>query len=109
MFYVERAEDGRIIALHGSPNPSAVEQKSMMDEEVLRFLSKSGTDDALKQLLAVTDIGTIRILEDIIDLLIRKNIINFTELPEQAQRRIRDRKQLREKMVTQDLLVDDIL
>ena len=31
------------------------------------------------------------------------------QLPEQAQLRIRSRKQLREKIVTQDLLVDDII
>ena len=109
MFYVERTQDGKIAALHASPQPSASEQKTMMDAEVLSFLNQSGSEDTLKQLLAFTDTGTIRILEDVIDLLIRKNVINFTELPEQAQQRIQDRKQLREKIVAQDLLVDDIL
>lgn len=109
MFYVERASDGKIAALYGTPQPSACEQKNIIDEEVLSFLNQSATDDTWRQLLAFTDVGTIRILEDIIDLLIRKNVINFTELPAQAQKRIQDRKQLREKIIAQDLLVDDIL
>jgi hypothetical protein len=106
MLYVERGEDGRIIALHNSSSSEAQEQKSMMDEEVLEFFD---TADSWKQLMAMSDLGTVRILEDLIDILIRKNIINFTELPEQAQQRIRERKQLREKIVSQDLLVRDII
>jgi hypothetical protein len=78
----------------------------MMDEEVLAFFN---TTESWKQLMAMSDLGTVRILEDLIDLLVRKNIINFTELPEQAQQRIWERKQLREKIVSQDLLVHDIL
>jgi hypothetical protein len=59
--------------------------------------------------MAMSDLGAVRILEDLIDVLIRKNIIQFTELPEHAQQRIRERKQLREKIVSQNLLVHDIL
>jgi hypothetical protein len=80
-----------------------------MDEEVLAFLNRNGADDPWKQLLSATDTATVRIVEDLIDLLIRKNVINFTELPEQAQQRIRERKQLRDRIVAQELLVDDIL
>jgi hypothetical protein len=109
MLYVERAPDGRIIALHDAPTPAAAEQRGVMDEEVLAFLNRNGTDDTWKQLLSATDTGTIRVVEDLIDILIRKNVITFTELPDQAQQRIRDRKQLRDRIVSQELLVDDIL
>jgi len=53
--------------------------------------------------------GIIRLLEDLIDLLIQKNVIFFTELPEQAQERIKERKRLRETLNPQELMVDDIL
>jgi len=109
MLYVERAKDGEIIALHNNPDQSNSEPKSLVDEEVINFLSKSTNSESWKQLLSLTDSGTIRILEDLIDLLSRKNVISFTELPEQAQERILERKWLREKMSTPDLLVDDIL
>lgn len=106
MLYVERGKDGKIIALHNTSTSTVQEQKSMMDEEVLEFFN---ANDSWKQLMAMSDLGAVRILEDLIDVLIRKNIIQFTELPEHAQQRIRERKQLREKIVSQNLLVHDIL
>lgn len=109
MLYIERDEDGEIIALHNNPDQKDSEQKSLIDEEVVNFLQKNTSPESWQQLLSLTDSGTIRILEDLIDLLSRKNVISFTELPEQAQERIRERKSLREKMASTDLLVDDIL
>lgn len=109
MLYVERARDGKITALHNSPHPNAGEQKSIMDEEILDFLHTTVSADSRKLLLALSDMGIIRLLEDLIDLLIQKNIILFTELPEQAQERITERKRIRETMDSQDLMVDDIL
>ncbi len=109
MLYVERAKDGKITALYSSPRPGADEQKTVMDEEILNFLHTTVSADSRKLLLALSDMGIIRLLEDLIDLLIQKNIIIFTELPEQAQERITERKRLRESATSQDLMVDDIL
>jgi hypothetical protein len=109
MLYVERDAAGNIVSLHNKPEPGAGEQKSIMDEEVIEFLKKNIDADPRVQLLSLSDTGIIRILEDLIDLLIRKNIILFTELPEQAQAKIRDRKQLRDKIGPDPLMVDDIL
>jgi hypothetical protein len=109
MLYVERARDGKIAALYSSLRPNAGEQKSIMDEEILDFLHTTVSADSRKLLLALSDMGIIRLLEDLIDLLIQKNIILFTELPEQAQERITERKRIRETMDSQDLMVDDIL
>jgi predicted RNA-binding protein with PUA domain len=109
MLYVERAKDGEIIALHNNPDQGNSEEKPIVDEEVFNFLSKSTNSESWKQVLSLTDSGTIRILEDLIDLLSRKNIVSFTELPEQAQERILGRKRLREKMAFPNLLVDNIL
>lgn len=106
MLYVERGNDGRIIALHNTSSPEAQEEKSMLDEEVLEFFNAT---ESWKQLMAMSDLGTVRILEDLIDILIRKNIIQFTELPEHAQQRIWERKHLREKLVANNLLVHDII
>jgi hypothetical protein len=109
MLYVERAEDGKIIALHSSPEPNAGEQKSIMDEEILDFLHTTVSADSRKLLLTLSDMGIIRLLEDLIELLIEKNVICFTELPEQAQRKITERKRLRETIASQSLMVDNIL
>jgi hypothetical protein len=109
MLYVERDDNGKIIGLHRSPDPKADEQKSIMDEEILEFLNKNVDTDPWIRLLSLSDIGIIRILEDLIDLLIRKNVILFTDLPEGAQSKIRERKKVRERITPQDFMVDDIL
>lgn len=109
MLYVERAGDGKIIALHSSPEANAEEQKSVIDDEILEFLHTTVSADSRKLLLSLSDMGIIRLLEDLIDLLIQKNVIFFTELPPQAQERITERKRIREKMASQELMVDNIL
>ena len=109
MLYVERDNDGNIIAIHKKPETGTDEQKSIMDEEILEFLNKNFDTDPWMQLLSLSDVGTIRILEDLIDLLIRKNIILFTELPAEAQTKINERKQIRKKIDTDQLMVEDIL
>jgi len=109
MLYVERTKNGKIVALHSSPHPQAEEQKSVTDEEILDFLYTTVSADSRKLLLSLSDMGIIRLLEDLIDLLIQKNVIFFTELPEQAQERIKERKRLRETLNPQELMVDDIL
>ena len=109
MLYVERDTEGKIIALHNKPAKGISERKSLMDEEVHAFLSQNIDTDSSVQMLALSDMGIIRILEDLIDLLIRKNIILFTELPPEAQEKITVRKQVREKIVPSHLIEDDIL
>ncbi len=109
MLFIERDENGKIIALNNKPESSSGEQKTIMDEEILEFLNKTVDTDPWVQLLTLSDVGIIRILEDLIDLLIRKNIILFTDLPEEAQTKIRERKQVREKIDPNQLMVDDIL
>lgn len=106
MLYIERGEDGKIVALHKSPGEQVTEEKALMDEEVLGFLHETG---AWGESLAFSDAATVRVIEDLVDLLVKKNVINFTELPEQAQLRIKTRQSLREKISANDLLVHDII
>ena len=109
MLYIERDKVGNIIALHVKPEQNSREQKAIMDDEILEFLNKSVDTDPWVQLLSLSDMSIIRILEDLIDLLIRKNIIMLTDLPEEAQTKISERKRVREKMGPDHLMVDDIL
>jgi hypothetical protein len=109
MPYIERSADGKIIGLRTVAGQNAVEEKSVTDEEVLDFLKNNLDNQFLKSLLAHSDAGLIRLLEDLIDLLTKKNIILFTELPEKAQEKIIEREQIRERISFQDIIVKDIL
>lgn len=110
MLYVERDENGQISALHRHPLPTATEEKAAADKEVLDFLDQTTASESWQILLSMSDMDSIRLLEDLVDLLVRKNIIIFTELPEKAQEKIIARKKIREKFSGQnDLMVDDII
>ncbi|MHB8788776.1 MAG: hypothetical protein ACYDBT_02725 [Desulfobulbaceae bacterium] len=109
MLYIERNADGAIVAIYQAPSEKAREQKTLLDEEVLAFLGKDGQLDAWIKLLSLSDVSIIRVLEDLVDLLVKKNVIMLTELPEEAREKLRERKRVRERMESDQLMVDDIL
>lgn len=65
-----------------------------------------GDSSALRQLDA-SDMEMARITEDLIDLLIGRNIINFTDFPTMAQRKLINRRALRSNMSALTNLVSD--
>jgi hypothetical protein len=107
MIYVKRNKEGKIIALHRHSGGKLKEKKDVTDEEVIDFLNEDGDVDGYTNLLSLSDLAIIRIVEDLIDLLIRKNLFQFTELPEDAQHKLIQRKQLRDKMISKSILIDD--
>jgi hypothetical protein len=109
MPYIERSADGKIIGLRTVAGPNSTETKSLTDDEILDFLKDNLDNVFLKSLMAQSDAGIIRLLEDLIDLLTKKNIILFTELPEKAQEKIIERAQIRKKISSQNLMVEEIL
>jgi len=91
MLYAIRNEAGRIVSLSETPQQGA-EQVNLKDREVLDFLSIKSDDFSADEFLEKSDTGTARILEDLIDVLIGKNQILFTDLPEMAQKKLLGRK-----------------
>ncbi len=58
--------------------------------------------------LSQTDIGLARVLEDLIDVLITRGHIQFTDLPEAAQAKLLERRQTRANLTHRlDLLPDE--
>lgn len=51
-----------------------------------------------------SDIHLARVLEDLISLLIDKQVIRFTDFPEAAQKRLLDRQQMRKKSQIFDII-----
>ncbi|TVQ68517.1 MAG: hypothetical protein EA373_10575 [Oceanospirillales bacterium] len=67
-------------------------------------------DDELKQTidrLNNSDIELIRVLDDLIELLINKKVIKFTDLPNEAQQKLMMRQTLRKKTNHLNLLDDE--
>jgi hypothetical protein len=91
MPYVRRNEQGQIESVHRDIG-AAGEFIAEGDPELLAFIGAGGSSD-FDQL----DAGFVRVLEDVIDTLIVKNILNITDLPEQAQAKLLARKSFRER------------
>jgi len=107
MIYVERDPEGRIIALHNSKGKNATEKRALTDQEVLEFLEKNEDTDTRVTLLSLSDLGMIRVIDDVVDVLVTKNIIKFTDLPEEAQEKLLNRKQVRSDLNRDSIIMDD--
>ena len=109
MLYIERNKNGTITAIHQAPTANATEQKTLLDEEVIAFLGKDSNLDSWIQLLSLSDVSIIRVIEDLIDVLVKKNIIMLTDLPEEARDKLKERKNVRKKMENDHFIVSNIL
>lgn len=92
MHYALRDAQGKIVSLHREPVPGG-EPVPAQHPEVLAFL---GTED--ERSFAQMDADLVRVLEDLIDALIRRNVLRITDLPTEAQAKLFDRKHFREGM-----------
>jgi hypothetical protein len=109
MLYPERDVNGGIIAIRKTKETDMPEKEELTVSDLTEFLSGPGGSERFINLLTLTDSGMIRIIEDLIDVLVEKNIIMLTDLPEDARRKLFERSLVREKMHEQSLIVDDIL
>lgn len=94
MPYVSRDPDGRITHISANQTETATEELKPDDPSLSQFL---GADEVQNQLIA-SDLGLIRVLEDLIAVLIDKRIIMLTDLPKAAQRKLARRYELRSKL-----------
>lgn len=97
MPYVERNAAGIVVAMTAEPGPSSREQLPAMHPDVLHFLAADARGEGEDGLLAA-DLKMIRVIEDVIDLLVSKNVIMFSELPVPVQNKILAKKGQREKL-----------
>lgn len=94
MIYVLKNADGHIVAVSETEMPdqnwTAIDSKS---PEYIQFLEKQlAKNSAFRE----SDIQLARVLEDLIAILIERNIIRFTDFPVAAQKRLNDRQHMRQ-------------
>jgi hypothetical protein len=95
MPYVRRDASGLIESLHRSPGEA---QEFLADghNDVLAFVG--GPAHEAPQAFDRLDADFVRVIEDLIDTLIVRNVINITDLPDQAQAKLFARKSFRERV-----------
>jgi hypothetical protein len=104
MPYVARDANGRIVAVSAEPNATVTEAIDAGAPEFQEYLARVAPRAANE--LAGTDLGLIRVIEDLIDTLMDKNVLRFTDLPEAAQHKLSQRRSLRRAMKPLELFGD---
>jgi hypothetical protein len=102
MPFVKHDSNGNIVAV----SQTDIDDFRFLDEaneELQVFVSGLVSQGSMEE----TDLDFIRVVEDVIELLINKNIILFTELPEAAQEKMLLRQQLRDSGNTKLELIDN--
>jgi hypothetical protein len=106
MPYVNRNTDGRVISLSDERDDACNEELELAHPDVRAFL------ESARRALTSSDSETIRVIEDLIDVLIQKKLILLTDLPHAAQQKLTERQRMRNELnVLDNLMVgeDDIL
>lgn len=108
MPYVHRNESGNIVSLSDKSRKDTDEFVSLSHPEVLLFLSEGDISDPARFALSSSDQELVRVIEDLVDLLIRKQIILYTDLPDAAKEKLQFRTKLRENLNSlENLIVDE--
>ncbi|MEP4485888.1 MAG: hypothetical protein ABJ013_09690 [Halioglobus sp.] len=105
MPYIKRDESGHIVAVSQSAESGFDEELSSDHPDVSAFLSNLQSANAT---LDATDQDFVRVVEDLVQVLVEKGVILFTDLPDSAQEKMLFRQQLRSKLSGNlDLIGDD--
>ncbi len=92
-YFVHRNAQGAVDSAAFAPSPGS-EALPAGDPDLRRFFGTDGSNPDFADI----DAGFVRVLEDLIDTLIQKNIIHHTDLPPEAQRKLVSRKGLRNRL-----------
>jgi hypothetical protein len=96
MPYVRRSAQGEVVSLHRHAEAGASEFLPDDHGDVRAFVGDTGSSKPSEG-FARLDADFVRVLEDVIDTLVAKNVINITDLPPEAQAKLFSRKSFRER------------
>lgn len=103
--YIKRNDDGEIEQVSREATADCKEFINPASPELLAFVG--GDESAHLNALRSSDLEFVRVLEDVIDLLIEKGVISFTDLPSAARDKLMSRQSMRRQVNSVDLLSDD--
>lgn len=96
MPYVMRNPEGRVIAVL-SEEIEGAEMLSSNDSELQSFLQVDSPELRAQREMMESDLGLIRVIEDLIDVLIKRGAIRFTDFPDPVQGKLLERRGMREE------------
>ena len=106
MPFVHKDAQGKILAVYNDPVEGTVEvdpNDPALKQFIQQNIPSTGGGDGGGDDWMQSDLALARVIEDLIEVLIDKKIIMFTDFPEGAQRKLLDRRGLRKEF---DLVED---
>lgn len=100
MPYIKRDNQGRITTVNLEQG-EGFEELPSTSPELIEFINRMGLEQSTLQ---QSDMRLVRVLEDLIDLLISRDLIRFTDLPLPAQEKLMERRSMRQSLGALDLL-----
>jgi hypothetical protein len=106
MAYVLKNQHGKILAASAQEDMGA--EWVFIENNNADYLAFLETELSSHAAFRESDIQLARVLEDLINILIERNLIQFTDFPNAAQKRLNDRQSMRSKNRLTMLLDDDV-
>jgi hypothetical protein len=96
MPFIVRDPEGNIAGVYNQAVEGG-EEVSADDPGLVAFLKETAPGAAPEGDWVNSDLALARVMEDLVDVLIEKNIINFTDFPEGAQQKLMARRGMRKE------------
>jgi hypothetical protein len=107
MPYINRNINGEITEIFETRQTDAQQYISLDNAELIDFIKQVASSHDVKTVLSASDVALVRVLEDLINTLIDKNVIQFTDLPLVAQGKLANREKIRGHLTSLDNLMAD--
>lgn len=104
MPYIKRDAQGAVVAVSLA---NEGEDWAAVPADLPELIAFNEAVTATDSRLATSDLALARVLEDLVDLLVDKTVIRFTDLPEAAQKKLTERRSVRASMLKLNLLDSD--
>jgi hypothetical protein len=99
MSYLYRNPDNRITGFSGEGAYASDEQLELSDSEVKQFLKCANSE------LSSSDADTIRVIEDLVEVLLQKKLLLLTDLPVAVQQKLVQRRRIHNEVNILDNLM----
>jgi len=104
MIFVKRDNNNRVISVS---LVETTEHRETMPSDAPELAAFTQLLTSGQKELITTDLGLVRVVEDLIDLLIERDTIRFTDFPEAAQTKLLARRSLRSSLRSLQLLDEE--
>lgn len=107
MIYIKLNEREEITDIDFYPKPG-LQEISLHDAKLSEYIHNSdNSDEIIQKVLNNLDLDMVRVIEDVIDILIDKNIMLFTDLPDSVQNKILFKKTIRNLNKSNDSILSE--